>query len=240
MTQQPLRVFSQQDSPADALVGQGVSVVGYGNLGRAFALNLRDDGVDPLTIGNVADDYALAAKNDGVHVQRIAEAARAADVVLMLLPDEVIPEVFQGDVAPNLKEGSAVVFASGYCLAYGLVTPPPTIDVLLLAPRMGGEAIRQRYCDGDGFHAFVSVERESSGAAWQRLLGLARAVGALRVGAFELSAKNEAFLDLFIEQTLGAIVGFSVVSAFSIGVEQGLPPEALALEMYLSGEMETA
>lgn len=234
-----MRFFTQKDCPADALERERIAVLGYGNLGRSLALNLRDAGIPDLVIGNVADTYADQAKADGFRVLSIAEATHAADVVLVLLPDEVIPEVYAKDVAPHLAAGSVVVFASGYCLAYDLIAPPDGIDILMLAPRMGGSVIRERHQQGDGFHAFLSVEKDASGKAWRRLLGVAGAVGALRRGAFELDARSEAQLDLFIEQTLGAIVGFSIMTAFSIGVEGGLPPAALALEMYLSGEMET-
>jgi ketol-acid reductoisomerase len=191
-------------------------------------------------VGNIADDYAEQARLRTV--LRCCRSARrwpASSVILALLPDEVVPEVFDRDIAPNLAAGSALVFASGYTLAYGLVAPPSTIDVLLLAPRMAGENARQRYLAGDGFLAYVSVEQETSGRAWLRLLGLADAVGILRTGALQLDARREADIDLFIEQTLGATIGASIMSAFAIGEEAGIPPEALVLEMYMSGEMET-
>jgi ketol-acid reductoisomerase len=238
MSGQPLRFFTQKDCPQGALDRERIAVLGYGNLGRSFALNLRDAGVRDLVIGNIEDSYAEKAQDDGFPVQSISGAIRSADVVLLLLPDEIIPEVYAKDVAPHLSAKAGIVFASGYCLAYKLVVPAAAIDVILLAPRMGGEVIRARTRPDAGFHAFLSVENDASGRAWKRLLGLASAVGALRRGAFELDARREAILDLFIEQTLGAIVGFGIMSAFSIGVEGGLPPEALALEMYMSGEME--
>jgi ketol-acid reductoisomerase len=156
----------------------------------------------------------------------------------VLLPDEVIPEVFAAEVAPNLAPGSAIVFASGYNLAYGLIVPPDGIDVLLLAPRMAGENARQRYLNRQGFFAYVSVEEDASGKAWRRLLGIAHAVGVLYAGALELDARREADLDLFIEQTLGAVVGVAIMSAFNLGVEAGIPPEAMVMEMYMSEEME--
>jgi ketol-acid reductoisomerase len=233
----PLRFFTAADADAQALDGERVAVLGYGFLGHAFALNLRDSGVD-VVVGNVADGYADQARTEGFTVQPIAEAAAGCDVALILLPDEVIPEVFAADVAPNLAPGSAVVFASGYNLAYGLIEPPAGIDVLMLAPRMAGENARQRYLDRQGFFAYVAVEQESSGTAWARLLGIAHAVGVLYAGALELDARHEADLDLFIEQTLGAVVGMSIMSAFNLGVEAGIPPEAMVMEMYMSEEME--
>ncbi|HMF19584.1 MAG TPA: NAD(P)-binding domain-containing protein [Gemmataceae bacterium] len=223
MSGESLRCFTEKDT--DGPVNEGVAILGYGNLGRSFALNLRDAGLRDVTIGNIEDDYAGTAHADGFRVQGIAEASRSADLVVMLLPDEIIPEIFAKEIVPNLSPGTGLVFASGYCLAYKLVVPPPGMDVLMLAPRMGVEIIRRRYQNGDGFHSFLSVEQDASGKAWQRLLGLAKAVGALRAGAFALDARSEANLDLFIEQRLGAVVGFAIMSAFSIGVESGLPPE---------------
>jgi ketol-acid reductoisomerase len=104
---------------------------------------------------------------------------------------------------------------------------------------MGGELARERYLSGQGFFAYVSVEQEASSRAWARLLGIAHAVGVLQTGALELDARTEADLDLFIEQTIGAVVGVAIMSAFARGVDVGIPPEAMVLEMYMSGEMET-
>jgi ketol-acid reductoisomerase len=237
--QQGPRFFGQGDVDAGTLAGERVAVLGYGNLGHALAANLRDSGVQDVLIGNVADTYADAARADGFEVVPISEAAAAADVVLVLLPDEVIPEVFVADIAPNLRGGSAILFASGYTLAYGLIVPAPDVDVLLLAPRMGGEHIRSRFLDGRGFVGYVSVEQDATGHGWRRLLGVAGAVGALQGGVMELDARREADLDLFVEQTMGAVIGVTVMSAFTLGVEAGIPAEALVMEMYMSGEMES-
>jgi ketol-acid reductoisomerase len=237
--QTPLRFFGAQDADPHALDNERVCVLGYGNLGRAISLNLRDAGVAPVVVGNVADEYADQARAEGFTVLSIGEAVAASDIAFVLLPDEVIPEAFEAEIAPSLAEGSAIIFASGYNLAYGLITPPNTVDVLLLAPRMGGELARQRYLEQSGFVAYVSVENDASNKAWERLLGMARAVGVLQAGALELDAQREADLDLFIEQTMGAAIGVAIMSAFTLGVEAGIPPEAMVLEMYMSGEMET-
>jgi ketol-acid reductoisomerase len=234
-----LRFFRAQDVEPDALDGERVVVLGYGNLGRAITLNLRDAGINELVVGNIADEYAELARTDGFSVLPIGEATAGADITLVLLPDEVIPEVFEADIVPNLVPGSAIIFASGYTLAYGLISPPDTVDVLLLAPRMGGELARERFLANEGFFAYVSVEQDASGKAWNRLLGTADAVGVLQAGALELDAQREADLDLFVEQTLGAVLGVAIMSAFTHGVEAGIPAEAMVIEMYMSGEMET-
>jgi ketol-acid reductoisomerase len=235
-----LRCFRQKDADPQALQGERIAVVGYGHLGQPFALNLRDSGIpaEAIVIGNIEDDYAAAARADGFEVLSPRQAVAGADIVLVLLPDEVIPEVFASDVAPALAPGSAIVFGSGYNLAYGLIQPPAQVDVLLLAPRMAGENARQRFLKREGFYAFVSVEQDASGKAWRRLLGLADKVGVLQAGALELNARREAILDLLIEQTVGAALGMSIMNAFSLGVEAGIPPEAMVFEMYMDEEME--
>jgi ketol-acid reductoisomerase len=232
----PVRVYRAADVPPGALAGEAVAVLGYGNLGRTAALNLRDSGAK-IRIGNREDEYAERARSEGFEVVPIAAAA-ADDVVYVLLPDEVIPDLFDSGIAPALRPGSAIAFGSGYSLAFGLIHPPAEIDVLLVAPRMAGNTARARYVDGHGFWACVGVESDRSGRAHQRMLGLADALGVLRGGAVEMSAKMEATLDLFVEQTVGAVLGMAIVMAFEVAREAGVPGEALALEMYMSGEME--
>jgi ketol-acid reductoisomerase len=212
-------------------------VLGYGNLGRSAALNLRDSGVK-VRVGNRDDEYADRARADGFEVVPLATGA-GDDIVFVLLPDEVIPDVFSRDVASELRPGSAVAFGSGYSLAFGLVRPPETVDVLLIAPRMAGTATRARYLAGQGFWACIGVEADRSGRAHRRMLGLADAMGALRPAAIEMTAVMESALDLFVEQTIGPLLGTAMIIAFEVGREGGIPPEALAMEMYMSGEMET-
>jgi ketol-acid reductoisomerase len=231
------KVYRAADAPRGALAGETVAVLGYGNMGRTAALNLRDSGVR-VRIGNREDEYASRARAEGFEVVPLGVAS-SDDIVFVLLPDEIIPAAFAQDIGPALRPGSAVAFASGYCLAFDLVRPPEAVDVLLLAPRMGGIAARGRYLAGEGFWACVGVEANRSGRAQDRMLGLAEALGVLRTGAVETNAVVEATLDLFVEQTVGALFGMAVMVAFEVGCEAGLPPEALVMEMYMSGEMET-
>jgi ketol-acid reductoisomerase len=234
--QQAVTFYREADADPDSLSGQSVAVVGYGNLGRSMALNLRDSGL-PVTVGNADDPYRASAEADGFQVSAIADAVATADLIYVLIPDEVIPEVFREQVAPGLRPGACVCFASGYVLAYGLVEPPPGVDVLLLAPRMLGEEVRRSYQDGSGFLSYVSVERDATGKARARLLGLAAAAGSLKRGALQLTAAQEALLDLFVEQGFGAYLGVALQSAFQVGTQAGLPAEAMVVELYMSGEM---
>jgi ketol-acid reductoisomerase len=229
-------VYRATDAPPGALAGEAVTVLGYGHLGRTAALNLRDSGAK-VRIGNRDDEYAEQARSEGFEVVPIATAA-AGDVVYVLLPDEVIPTVFDATIAPALRPGSAIAFGSGYSLAFDLIHPPAGIDVLLVAPRMAGTTARSRYLAGHGFWACVGVEADASGRAEQRMLGLADGLGVLRAGAVQMSAKVEATLDLFVEQTVGAVLGMAIMMAFEVARDAGIPGEALVLEMYMSGEME--
>jgi len=231
-----VKVYREADAPAGALAGEAVAVLGYGNLGRTAALNLRDSGAK-VRIGNREDEYAVRARTEGFEVVSIATAA-GDDVVYVLLPDEVIPTLFDQEIAPALRPGSAIVFGSGYSLAFDLIHPPAAIDVLLIAPRMAGNTARTRYLEGQGFWACVGVEADRSGRAQQRMLGLADGLGVLRAGAVQMSAKVEATLDLFVEQSLGAVLGMAIMMAFEVARDAGMPAEALVLEMYMSGEME--
>lgn len=146
-----IRCFTSKDAPKDALRGEHIAVLGYGNLGRTFALNLRDSIADAPVIGNIEDSYAKQARSEGFTVKPIAEAVANADVILVLLPDEVIPEVFATDIGPHLVPGSAILFGSGYPLAYNQISVPSTTDILMLAPRMAGETARQRFVENAGF-----------------------------------------------------------------------------------------
>jgi ketol-acid reductoisomerase len=137
-------IYHDSDADLGALAGQTVAVVGYGNQGRSQALNLRDSGVD-VVVGNIRD-YALeAAEADGFRVQPIADACRAARCVMLLIPDEVMPEVYARDVAPQLSPGDLVSFASGYNVAFGLIEPAAALDTVLVAPRMIGVGVRDAY-----------------------------------------------------------------------------------------------
>jgi ketol-acid reductoisomerase len=169
-----MRVFGPNDAVPAALDDERIAVLGCGNVGRPFALNLRDSGVRELVVGNTVDEYAQYARTEGFEVVPIHEACARSDIALVLLPDEVTAEVFDSEIAPSLAPGSAVVFASGCTLAYRLIEPPPGVDVLLLAPRLASEAARERYLAGQGFIAYVSVEADASGRAWRRLWGWLR------------------------------------------------------------------
>jgi len=229
-------IYHDDDADPGALAGETVALVGYGNQGRSQALNLRDSGV-PVLIGNIRDAAHEAAERDGFTVKPIAEACREASVVMLLIPDEVMPEVHAEHVAPNLSAGDMLTFASGYNVAFGLLEPAADLDVALVAPRMIGPGVRDAYVEGRGYPAFVGVHRDASGRAKRRMLALCRALGATRGGCIEMSMHDEASLDLFTEQGFGPAWGRVMMSAVELLVEAGYPPEAVLVELYLSGEL---
>jgi len=221
------------------LAGQRLAVLGYGNQGRSQALNLRDSGL-AVVVGNIADASLDRARADGFEALPIAEACARADAILLLVPDEVMPEVFAGEVAPQLRPGKLLDFASGYGVAFGGVRPPPDVDVVLVAPRMIGPGVRDRFVSGQGFPSFVGVHQDATGTAHDRMRALARAIGSPRRACIEMSLHDEACLDLFTEQAFGPAFGRVMLSAVQTLVDRGYPPEAVLLELYLSGELAYA
>lgn len=138
-----LRVFVEGDGDISVIAGRRIAVIGYGNQGRAQALNLRDSGARDIVVSAAADETAQAARDDSFAVMPAAEAVRSARIIMLLAPDEELPALFEREIAPALRPGAAVVFASGYNLAFGGVRVPDGIDALLLAPRMIGEKVRE-------------------------------------------------------------------------------------------------
>lgn len=192
------RVFYDEDVPPEGLAGETVAVLGYGIQGRAQAHNLRDAGV-AVVVGNRDDDFRRQAAEDGFPVLELTEAAARATLVVMLVPDELQPEIYRDHVAAALGPGDGLVFAHGYAVRSGLVAVPQQVDLMLCAPRMPGQYVRGRYLEGWGVPAFVGVERDATGRAWSRLLGLAGALGFTRCAAIETSFAQETELDHFSE-----------------------------------------
>lgn len=220
----------------DRLRGQKIAVIGYGNQGAAQAQNLRESGAQVI-IGNIEDDYRQRAEAAGFTVLPIAEAVAQADTVMILIPDEVMPEVYEKSIRPSLKPGSALCFASGYNITYGLIRCPAGIDVILLAPRMIGRGVRELYQNRAGFFSFIAIQQDATGNAKNVLLALCWGVGTLWKGAVEVTFKMETELDLFNEQGFGPAFGRVLLSAINTLLEAGYPKEAVLLEIYMSGEL---
>ncbi|MGH7805575.1 MAG: ketol-acid reductoisomerase [Candidatus Binatia bacterium] len=233
------KVHREADASLEPLAGKTVAVLGYGNQGRSQALNLRDSGVSVI-VGNREDEYASIARADGFEPRSIADAAKAADVALLLIPDEVQAEVYAGEIAPHLHGGDVLCFAHGYNIAFGILRAAKDLDIVMVAPRMIGAGVRERFVAGEGFPSFVGVHQDASGEAEARMLAIAKGIGSTRAGCLEMSLADEAALDLFTEQAFGPAFGAAMRAAMETLVEAGFPPEAVLLELYMSGELATS
>lgn len=229
------KVFYDQDADLSYLQGKTVAVIGYGNQGRAQALNMRDSGLQVI-IGSINDGSAERARADGFSVCSIPEAVRQGDVVSLLIPDEVQKTVYETDVQPNLAPGKVLDFAHGYNLRFGLISPPADVDVVMVAPRMIGVNVRKAFQRGNGVPAYVAVWQDASGQAEQIALAIAKAIGTTRAGVIETTVAEETELDLFTEQAVWPIIMGSLLLASEVLVEAGFSPEMVALELYISGE----
>ena len=174
---------------------------------------------------------------DGFSVYSIKEAVEKSDVIFILIPDEIMNDIFERDIKPSIKSKSTVVFASGYNIGFKLMKPPENVDVLLIAPRMIGVGVRENFLKNEGFFSFVAIEQDYSGEAKEILLALAKGIGTLKKGAIMLTFKQEAELDLFNEQAFGPAFGRVLLSSIYTLIDAGYPPEAVLIEMYMSGEM---
>jgi len=230
-------VYHDTDADLAIIQAKRVAFIGYGNQGAAQAQNLRDSGVTQIVIGNREDSYKEAAVAAGFRVVTIPEAAAWGDVVFLLIPDEVQPEVFREQIGPHLRPGATLVVASGYNVTFNLLDPLPNeLDIVMVAPRMIGAGVRDRYLRGEPYPCFVSVERDKSGTALAVALSIARAIGATRGGAIGSSAREEAALDLFSEQATWPVVLVMFRTAYEVLHEAGFSDEAILYELYLSKE----
>lgn len=222
-------IYYESDGDPGAIAGDRIAVVGYGNQGRSWALNLRDSGCEPMVCVR-RDATREQAEQDGFETHDLA-TADDADVLCLLVPDDVVPLL---GLTPGPR--SCVIVASGYTLAFDRL--PLVCDAGMVAPRMLGPEVRRCYKEGAGFISAVGVHRDVTGQAQARVLAVARAIGGLRQGAIALTPMQEAVLDLGVEQVLSPALT-AVNSAFvQTMVEQGIPIEAVITELVLSGEVE--
>jgi ketol-acid reductoisomerase len=229
-------VYHESDGDLKLIKDKLIAIIGYGNQGRAQALNLRDSGLKVI-IGNREDEYKKRAEKDGFETYSIKEALKKAQIFFLLIPDEIMKKLFDDLIIPSLKEKDILVFASGYNLAFNILSLPSNMDILLIAPRMIGIGVRELYLNKKGFFTFIGVHQDASGDAKKILLALSKGVGALIKGAIEVTFKQEAVLDLFNEQGFGPAFGQVLLKAMKTLLDAGYPPEAVLVEMFMSGEM---
>ncbi len=230
-----MKIYTDEDASLDPLAGKTAAILGYGNQGRAQALNLRDSGVHVL-VGNRPDRYRELAEEDGFETMPILEAATSGQFLFILTTDESQPLIWDEHIAPGLSAGKTLVWASGYNVGYELIKPPPDTDVVMVAPRMTGNMVRKLFEHGKGAMAQVAIHQDASGEAWSRMMAVAKGIGATRAGVLISSFREEAELDLFAEQIVWAGLVAWFEECFNLGVEHGFSPELMVLELYASGE----
>ncbi|RMF75251.1 MAG: ketol-acid reductoisomerase [Alphaproteobacteria bacterium] len=226
-----MKIYRDGDGDIEAIRSRRVAILGYGNQGHAHALNLRDSGVEVLVGARPGGPSARAAAEAGFPVLSYAEAAAAADVVMMTLPDEHIPAVYEADVAPHLRKGGALGFAHGLAVHFGLIVPRADLDVFLIGPKGAGRWLRAEYEAGRGLACLLAVHQDASGRGHAIALAYALALGCGRAGIIETTFADECETDLFGEQAVlcGGIPAL-LMAGFQTLVEAGYPPELAYFE----------
>jgi ketol-acid reductoisomerase len=226
-----MRVYRDEDADLSLIRGRKVAVVGYGNQGRAQALNLRDSGVAVTIALPEASASRARARDDGFEPVTAGEASAGADLVVMLAQDEEQGRIYAEEVAPHLRDGAALVFAHGLAIRFGLIVPRPDLDVLLVAPKGPGTALRRDYQAGSGLVALFAVGQDASGGGEALALSYAAAIGSGRIGILPTSFAEECEADLFNEQAVlwGAIPEL-IHAGFETLVEAGYAPEIAYFE----------
>ena len=225
------KMYYDADADPSALDGQTVAVIGYGSQGHAHALNLRDSGVKVVVgLAEGSKSWPLAEAS-GLEVKTVAEAVKAADVVMIAVPDTIQKAVYDAEIAPNLRPGALLMFAHGFNIRFGRIQPPSTVDVGMVAPKGPGHLLRSVYEQGGGVPALFAVEQDPSGTGRARTLAYARGIGSTRAGVLETTFKEETETDLFGEQALlcGGVSAM-VKAAFETLVEAGYQPELAYFE----------
>jgi ketol-acid reductoisomerase len=221
------------DDGADLSVLQGrrVAVLGYGSQGHAHALSLRDSGVDVRVGLPDGSSSVEKAENEGLRVTSPAQACEEANVIMVLVPDTAARSLYAEAIEPALGEGDALFFAHGLNIRYELITPPPTADVCMVAPKGPGHLVRRQFNEGRGVPVLVAVERDASGGAWPLTLSYAKAIGGTRAGALKTTFAEETETDLFGEQAvLCGGISELIKAGFATLVEAGYQPEVAYFE----------
>ena len=227
-----MRVYYDRDADLNLIKGKKVAVVGYGSQGHAHVLNMRDSGVRDVVVAlREGSPSAKKAEGEGLKVMGVAEAAKWADVVMMLTPDELQAEIYNRDLAGNMKAGAALLFAHGLNVHFNLIEPRQDIDVLMVAPKGPGHTVRSEYQKGGGVPCLIAIAQDASGNAHDLGLSYASAIGGGRAGIIETTFKEECETDLFGEQAVlcGGLVEL-IRAGFETLVEAGYAPEMAYFE----------
>ncbi len=221
-----------RDADLSLILGKKVAVIGYGSQGHAHSLNLRDSGVDVRVGLQEGSKSRAKAEVHGLRVMDVAQAAAEADVIMILAPDTAQPAIYEKDIAPHLTAGKTLMFAHGFNIRYGTITPPADVDVSMVAPKSPGHRVRETFAEGGGVPALIAVHQDASGQADGVALAYACAIGSGRAGVLTTTFTEETETDLFGEQAvLCGGVSHLVKAGFETLVEAGYQPELAYFEV---------
>ncbi|MEH2159570.1 MAG: ketol-acid reductoisomerase [Nostoc sp.] len=225
------RMYYDEDANLDLLAGKTIAIIGYGSQGHAHALNLKDSGLNVI-VGLYPGSKSVAkAEAAELTVKNVADAANAADFIMILLPDEVQKTIYKNEIEPNLEEGNVLAFAHGFNIHFGQVIPPANVDVVMVAPKGPGHLVRRTYESGEGVPALFAVYQDASGQARDRAMSYAKGIGGTRAGVLETTFREETETDLFGEQAVlcGGLSAL-IKAGFETLVEAGYQPELAYFE----------
>ena len=225
------KIYHDSDADLGVLKGKKIAVLGFGSQGRAQSMCLQDSGLNVVVGVRKNGASWKKAKADGMKVAEIVDAVKGADVVMVLLPDEVQGDVFKAEVLPNLKDGAALDFAHGFSITFGIIKPPKNVDVIMMAPKAPGPREREVFLEGFGVPALIAVEQDYTGNAKKIALALAKGLGSTKAGVIETNFKEEATSDLFGEQAVlcGGVTAL-IEAGFNTLVKRGYQPEIAYFE----------
>jgi ketol-acid reductoisomerase len=225
------RRFYEKDGTIEPLQGKKIAIIGYGSQGHAHALNLRDSGLD-VVVGLPATSKSRSkATAAGLTVLTPAEAAKVADVIMILVPDHLQSDIYEADIAPNLTAGKTLMFAHGFSIHFKAIEPPKNVDVSMIAPKAPGHRVREVFVEGSGVPALVAIYQDASGKALENALAYATGLGCMRAGVIETTFREETESDLFGEQAVLCGGASELIRAgFQTLVEAGYAPEIAYFE----------
>ncbi|AEH45704.1 ketol-acid reductoisomerase [Thermodesulfatator indicus DSM 15286] len=226
-----MKIYYDQDADLSYLENQTICILGYGSQGHAHALNLRDSGLKVIVGLRKGGPSYEKAKADGFEPLDPAEACAQADVIMMLVPDQIQPEIYEKAVKPNLSSGKMLMFAHGFNIHFGQIIPPVDVDVTMVAPKGPGHLVRREYEKGAGVPCLIAVEQDATGKAFKRALAYAKGIGGTRAGVLETTFREETETDLFGEQCVlcGGVTAL-IKAGFETLVEAGYQPEIAYFE----------
>ena len=226
------KTYHDPDADLSLIQAKKVAIIGYGSQGHAHALNLKDSGVDVRVGLRPGSPREQKAVNAGLEVASVADVSKWADVIMNLTPDQTAASVYHAEISPNMRPDVTLMFAHGFNIRFRTITPPPTVDVSLVAPKGPGHRVREVFTEGGGIPALVAVEQNASGNALPLALSYAKAIGATRAGVLETTFTEETETDLFGEQAVLCGGTSALVKAgFETLVEAGYQPELAYFEV---------